>query len=129
MSNANVARPAAAAAANPAGRWITVNDKVRRRTVLAGDKMMQMFVEFYAGGHTPEHAHVHDQVVHVLRGRMRFTLAGSPHEVAQGQSIYFPSNVPHAADAIEDSLLLDTFTPVRTDLLQQDAGEEVASGQ
>ena len=101
--------------------WITVNDKVRRRTVIAGSKMMQMFVEFRAGGHTPAHAHMHDQVVHVIRGRMTFVIAGVPHDVAAGESIYFESNVPHEATAIEDSLLLDTFTPVRTDLLEQDA--------
>ena len=101
--------------------WIAVNEKVRRRTVIAGSKMMQMFVEFRAGGHTPAHSHVHDQVVHVINGRMKFTIAGVPHEVCAGESIYFESNVPHDATAIEDSLLLDTFTPLRTDLLEQDA--------
>src|SRR3954447_25152048 len=100
--------------------WVTVNEKVRRRTVIAGDKMMQMFVEFQAGGYTPVHHHVHDQVVHVVRGKMLFKIKGEPHEVSAGESIYFPSNAPHDATAIEESLLLDTFTPVRTDLLEQD---------
>src|SRR5687768_11560717 len=107
--------------------WITVNEKVRRRTVIAGEKMMQMFVEFRAGGYTPAHAHVHDQVVHVILGRMKFTVGGELHEVSAGESIYFPSNVPHDATAIEDSLLLDTFSPVRDDLLEQDRAHSNSS--
>ena len=100
--------------------WIPVNEKVRRRTVLVGDKMMQMFVEFQKGGYTPPHSHVHDQVVHVVRGRMKFTVAGVEQTVEQGHSCYFPSNAPHDATALEDSLLLDTFTPIRDDLIAQD---------
>ncbi len=100
--------------------WIPVNEKVRRRTVLVGDKMMQMFVEFQKGGYTPPHAHVHDQVVHVVRGKMKFTVAGVEKTIEQGQSCYFPGNAPHDATALEDSLLLDTFTPIRDDLIAMD---------
>ena len=100
--------------------WIPINDKVRRRTIVVGDKMMQMLVEFQSGGATPEHRHVHDQVLHVIRGKMKLTIAGKDQILPAGQSCYLPSNVPHAAAALEDSLVLDTFHPIRDDLIAQD---------
>ena len=104
----------------PQSNWITVNDKVRRRTILVGDKMMQMFVEFQKGGYTPPHTHMHDQLIHVIRGKVKFTLSGEQRIIAAGESCYFPGNAPHDATALEDSLVLDTFTPIREDLIAQD---------
>ena len=46
-----------------------MNEKVRRRTVLVGDKMLQMFVEFQKGGYTPPHAHVHPATGRAQRKR------------------------------------------------------------
>jgi quercetin dioxygenase-like cupin family protein len=39
--------------------------------------------------------------------------------LAQGESIYVPSNVRHGAKALEAGMLIDVFTPVRDDLLHR----------
>lgn len=94
---------------------------VRRHTLAAGEKLLQMFVEFDAGGRVPEHAHPHEQVAHVLRGRLHFTVAGEPRDLGPGESLLLPGNVPHAAEATEPSLVLETFSPPREDFLAQDS--------
>ncbi|HEX8525073.1 MAG TPA: cupin domain-containing protein [Tepidisphaeraceae bacterium] len=101
--------------------WIQLVPGVRRKTVAVGDNMMQVMVFFEAGAKVPEHAHVHEQITTIVSGRMRFTVAGQPQELSQGNAIALHSNVPHAAEAVEDSLLLDTFNPRREDLLKADA--------
>ena len=61
-----------------ADRWITMVAGIRRRTLAAGEHMMQMLVTLDAGSHLPEHQHPHEQLTHVLRGRLRFSIAGAP---------------------------------------------------
>ena len=101
--------------------WINMTPTVRRRTITSGPKMMQMLVELKGCSHLPEH-HVHEQIIHVIRGRLKVTLDGgkSSQEVAAAQSLYLASDRPHAVDALEDSFVLDTFSPPREDLLEQD---------
>ena len=105
------------------GRWITMVPGIRRRTIAAGAQMMQMLVELDAGSHLPEHQHPHEQLTHVLRGRLCMTIASVPHELAAGQSLCIPGATLHAADALEDTLVIDTFSPPREDLLAQDRTE------
>jgi quercetin dioxygenase-like cupin family protein len=101
-------------------RWITMVPGIRRRTVAAGEHMMQMLVVLDAGSHLPEHQHPHEQLTHVLRGRLRLIVAQVPHELVAGQSLCIPSGALHAADSLEDTLVIDTFSPPREDLLAED---------
>ena len=110
-------------------RWITMVPGIRRRTgpqsarsaaTSAGEQMMQMLVVLDAGSHLPEHQHPHEQITHLLRGRLRLTAANVPHELVAGQSLCIPGGTLRAADAIEDTLVIDTFSPPREDLLAED---------
>ena len=102
---------------------------VRRQTLASGQGMMQMVVTFTAGATLPEHRHPHEQVTHVVHGRLRLILHGGTetHELAAGESFYLASNVPHAAEAPEEATVLDTFNPPREDLLARDAEAAAAS--
>ena len=83
--------------------------------------MYQMIAQLDAGSRMPEHKHPQEQIAHVLRGRMRLIVAGVPHELSAGESFYLASNVPHGAEADEETLMLDTFSPPRGDYLARDA--------
>jgi quercetin dioxygenase-like cupin family protein len=72
------------------------------------------------GAVVPEHKHVHEQVAHVERGSLQFTVAGKEQVVSAGQSLVLPSMVPHGVVALEDTDVIDTFTPVREDWLSGD---------
>ena len=68
-----------------------------------------------AGGVVPEHKHVHEQVAHVEKGALKFIVDGKETVLRAGQSLVLPSMVPHGVVALEDTDVLDTFTPVRED--------------
>lgn len=98
---------------------------VRRRTLVSGPTMMQMLVTLEAGSRLPEHSHPHEQISYVLSGRVRFALGGGvgTRDLSAGESIYLPANLLHAAEALETSSVLDTFSPPREDLLAQDRSQ------
>ncbi|MNP87440.1 Cupin domain protein [compost metagenome] len=54
-----------------------------------------------------------------LRGRFTFRIDGKETEVSAGQTIAIPGNAKHGVTALEEgSALLDTFTPIRQDLVK-----------
>lgn len=100
--------------------WITMAPGIRRQTLAASERMMQMQVVLEAGSHLPEHQHPHEQITYVLRGRLRMLIGGVPHEFGPGDVACLPGGTPHAVDTLEDTLVLDTFSPPREDLLEID---------
>lgn len=82
--------------------------------------MYQMMARLDAGSVMPEHKHAQEQIVHILGGRMRLIVSGVPHELKTGDSFYLASNVPHGVETIDDTTVLDTFSPPRDDYLAQD---------
>jgi quercetin dioxygenase-like cupin family protein len=100
--------------------WIDIAPGIRRRTITHGASMYQMIAKLDAGSRMPEHKHPQEQVVHILEGKMRLIVAGEPHELRGGESFYLASNVPHGVETIEDTTVLDTFSPPRDDYLALD---------
>src|SRR5690348_16933503 len=91
--------------------WIQLAPGVKRQTCAVGERMMQVILFYEKGARLPEHAHVHEQIVSVLSGRLRLTVAGQAQEVGDGESLVLKSNVPHAAEALAETWALDSFSP------------------
>lgn len=82
--------------------------------------MYQMMAELKGGAVMSAHSHAQEQIVHILAGRMKLIVDGVPHELNTGDSFYLASNVPHGVETLEDTRVLDTFSPPRHDYLAQD---------
>ena len=100
--------------------WIDIVPGIRRRIIANGSTMYQMVARLDAGSRMPEHRHSQEQIVHILEGRMRLIVSGVPHELKRGESYYLAGNVPHGVETIEDTMVLDTFSPPRDDYLALD---------
>ena len=100
--------------------WIEIAPGIKRRTIATGASMYQMRAELAAGSRLPEHAHPQEQIAHVIRGRMKLIVAGVPHELKTGDAFYLASNVPHGVETIDDTTVIDTFSPPREDYLALD---------
>ena len=100
--------------------WIEIAPGIKRRTITAGAAMYQMRAELAAGSRLPEHAHPQEQIAHVINGRMKLIVAGVPYELATGDAFYLGSNVLHGVETIEDTTVIDTFSPPRDDYLALD---------
>lgn len=89
---------------------------IERQRIIAG-RMMLSRVLLRKGFRVERHRHENEQISLVLTGRVSFLLGdeGSAsayeEELVGGQAIVLPPNVPHGAEALEDSLILDLFSP------------------
>ena len=87
------------------------------RKVISGDKAMVAQVFIKKDAVVPEHHHESEQITYILEGALKFDLEGKQVIVRKGEVLHIPSNVPHRAVALEDTLDLDIFSPIRTDWL------------
>lgn len=96
-----------------------VNDMLDRR-LITGDRMMLAHVYLKKGCIVPKHAHENEQLTYILEGALKFKLGEDQIEelvVSAGEVLYLPSNLPHSAEALEDTLDVDVFSPPRADWL------------
>lgn len=96
-----------------------VTDTLDRRLV-TGERMMLAHVYLKKGCIVPRHSHENEQITYVLEGALRFWLGedGSEERVIRaGEVLVIPSNLPHKAEALEDTLDVDIFSPPRQDWL------------
>lgn len=96
-----------------------VTDQISRR-VITGKRMMLAHVYLDKGAIVPQHSHENEQITYILEGALRFWLGADGTEevvVRAGEVLTIPSNVPHRAEALEDTLDVDVFSPPRQDWL------------
>lgn len=105
-------------------RWTEIPAEVMNqqvtRQVVHTDTMTIARLSLRKGALVPRHSHHNEQVSTVESGRIRFIFDDGTVEVRAGESLQIPGNVPHAAEALEDSVALDLFSPVREDWLRGD---------
>jgi quercetin dioxygenase-like cupin family protein len=96
-----------------------VTDLIGRR-LITGDRLMLAHVYLDEGAVVPMHQHENEQLTYILKGALKFRIGGDePREVVvrAGEVLHIPSNVPHEATALEDTLDVDIFSPPRSDWL------------
>jgi quercetin dioxygenase-like cupin family protein len=96
-----------------------LSDKLDRR-IITGDRMMISHIYLKKGCIVPRHHHHNEQITYVLEGALRFSLGAEGEEkvdVRAGEVLHIPSNLPHSAEALEDTLDVDIFDPPRQDWL------------
>jgi quercetin dioxygenase-like cupin family protein len=97
----------------------TMSELISRKLV-TGEKAMVAQVFLKKGAVVPEHHHESEQITYILEGALKFDIEGKEVIVRQGEVLQIPSHVPHRAVALEDTLDLDIFSPIRTDWLTKD---------
>jgi len=97
--------------------WEQVNEGMRRQILGFDDSIMMVKVEFLQKGEGPVHSHVHSQCSYVVSGVFEFNIDGIKKVVKSGDGLYMEPNIPHGVICIEEGILIDTFSPVRADFL------------
>ena len=98
-----------------------VKDLLDRR-LITGERIMLAHVYLQKGCIVPKHHHDNEQITYVLEGALKFWIGEDQDEeviIRAGEVLHIPSNVPHKALALEDTLDVDIFSPPRQDWLDK----------
>lgn len=96
----------------------TLSDKISRQYIYSGESMLVKWI-FKKGAEVPLHHHVNEQITWITEGSVRVFSQGKEFIVKAGEVIIFPPHVPHEFLALEDTIDIDFFTPVREDWINQ----------
>ncbi|HJY34188.1 MAG TPA: cupin domain-containing protein [Vicinamibacterales bacterium] len=91
--------------------------EVISRKIVTGEKEMLSQIYLKRGAVVPMHKHEAEQLTYVLQGSIRFLVGGEDVTVREGEVLLIPSWVEHQAEALDDTLTLDIFSPIRHDWL------------
>ncbi|HEY7490202.1 MAG TPA: cupin domain-containing protein, partial [Candidatus Tectomicrobia bacterium] len=91
-------------------------DNIMRRMIV-GTREMLVRWEFKKGALAARHSHPHEQIVVMVRGRLRLVVGDDETVMGPDDIVVIPPQVPHAAEALEDTVVIDIFSPPREDFL------------
>jgi quercetin dioxygenase-like cupin family protein len=92
------------------------------RRLITGDRIMISHVYLKKGSVVPRHSHENEQITYILEGGLRFWIGPDESQVIDvlaGEVLHIPSMVQHKAEALEDTLDVDVFSPPREDWLNK----------
>src|SRR3954464_7535437 len=92
------------------------------RRLITGDRMMLAHVYLKKGCIVPKHSHENEQLTYILEGALKFWIGEDGAKeivVSAGEVLLIPSNLAHKAEALEETLDIDVFSPPRQDWLDK----------
>jgi quercetin dioxygenase-like cupin family protein len=85
------------------------------RHFVVGQNIMLARVLLKKGCIVPEHSHPNEQLTFIAEGALKFWIDGKEIVVNAGEVLTIPPNMPHKAEALEDTIDFDVFNPPRAD--------------
>jgi quercetin dioxygenase-like cupin family protein len=95
----------------------TVGQGVQRKILGYDQNLMMVSVDFKKDSIGPLHAHPHTQVTYIISGSFDVQIGAEKKTLRGGDCYFIPPNIEHGVVALEDSALVDVFTPVREDFI------------
>ena len=103
--------------AHERGKESTPESGLKRRVLAYNEKLFLAEHEMVKGWVGAAHSHPHDQIVYVVHGHIRVTCQGNTFDARTGDTFVVRGGVQHGASAIENSRVVDVFTPCREDYI------------
>lgn len=94
-----------------------LNELITRKYI-NGDKMTIAYFTFKRGARVRRHMHINEQFSIVITGKLRFRVGDEEYLAEAGDVIHIPPNVEHEVEALEDSVVIDAYSPIREDWLR-----------
>jgi quercetin dioxygenase-like cupin family protein len=98
-----------------AARRFSPESGLSRQVLAYNDQLMLVRHLMEKGWVGARHSHPHEQLVYIIRGHLQFTGGDMTFEARTGDSFVVPGGMEHQASALEESEVLDVFTPFRED--------------
>lgn len=107
---------------NNAINWEEVNNGVKRKIMAYDDHLMVVRVDFKKDSIGTIHKHYHSQITNIESGSFEIIIDGKRKVLQTGDAFYIPPNTDHGCVCLEDGVLIDVFSPMREDFLNDNGG-------
>lgn len=91
---------------------------VELKILVHGERMMLNHVRIEAGGCVTMHNHPNEQIGYCVSGAVELEVEGEKRVCRAGSAWIIPGGANHEATAIEPSVLVEAFSPIRSDMLK-----------
>lgn len=88
-----------------------IDDGISKKVISHGGNLMGVEFHFLKGAVEVIHSHKNEQISYILKGSFEVELEGKKEILRTGDSYYVKPNASHGILALEDSVVLNVFTP------------------
>lgn len=99
--------------------WDDLGGGLSRQILGRDTELMLVRVRFEKGSVGVNHSHPHRQVSYIESGAFEVEVDGEKRVLRTGDSFYVPPDADHGAVALEESVIIDVFSPAREDFLNE----------
>ncbi len=92
---------------------------IKRKITAYNDSLMCVEVHFEKGAIGAVHTHPHEQISYIISGEFEFEIGGVKKLLKAGDTTFKQADIPHGAVCKEAGILLDIFTPCRSDFVNK----------
>ena len=100
--------------------WRPLIEGVEMRPLASEKRTNLCEFKLKKGHRLPAHNHPYEQTGMLLSGKLNFRIDGDWFLAGPGDSWSIPENVEHEVEIMEDSLVVEVFSPIRPDYLPED---------
>lgn len=102
---------------NETGIFQSAGEGVTRKILSYSENMMIVELEFKKGAIGALHKHEHEQIGYIIKGKLELIDEGKKTILSGGDSYYMAPGEEHGVTALEETKMVDIFTPMRKDFL------------
>ena len=95
----------------------TLMEGVSMRPLAFEQKTLLCEFKLEKGHKLPSHDHPYEQTGYLISGKMNFRIGTQWYLAEKGDSWSIPENVEHEVEILEDSVVVELFSPIRPDYL------------
>jgi len=102
---------------DPDTGWEKMWEGIHRKIIGYDQRLMLVKVKFDKGTVAPSHSHPHSQTAYIVEGKFDVIIGKEKRILSAGDGFYIPPGIVHSVVALEDGLVIDSFSPAREDFL------------
>ncbi|MBZ4642453.1 MAG: cupin protein [Deferribacteraceae bacterium] len=99
------------------GEFVQMLPGVKRKTLTFAEKTLSIEIFLDKGSKVPPHSHIYEQTGYMIYGKAVLNIGGETYNVEPGDAWTIPSDVEHSLEVIEDSKIIEIFSPMREEYI------------
>lgn len=99
------------------GEFRSLLEGIQMRPLVFEEKTIMCEFNLEKGARLPAHQHPYEQTGYLISGKMNFRIGNGWFPAETGDSWCIPENVEHEAEVVENTVVIEVFSPIRPDYL------------